>query len=99
MILLATNCIPVVFNHLLMAFYTMYTPHNCRVPNDFIGNMSSLLPPQDSETGYAQCEMYLEADNHGLGTTPCIHGYAFHFQDDREWNIVAEVRCLSSYDS
>ena len=101
MVLLATNCIPVVVNHLLMAFYAVHTPHNCRVPDDFIGNKSSLLPPGNSATGYAQCEMYLDADNHSLGTTACIHGYEFHFQDDREWNIVAEVRCLclSDYDS
>ena len=31
MILLASNCIPVVVNHLLMAFYAVSTPHNCRV--------------------------------------------------------------------
>lgn len=34
MILLATNCIPVVVNHLLMAFYAVQTPHNCRVRRD-----------------------------------------------------------------
>jgi len=31
MVLLAANCIPVVVNHLLMAFYAVRTPHNCRV--------------------------------------------------------------------
>ena len=31
MLLLATNYIPVVVNHLLMAFYTSNTRHNCRV--------------------------------------------------------------------
>lgn len=36
MILLATNCIPVVVNHLLMAFYAVKTPHNCRVS---LGNL------------------------------------------------------------
>lgn len=37
MLLLAANCIPVVVNHLLMAFYAVETPHNCRVisPNLF----------------------------------------------------------------
>eukprot|EP00094_Tigriopus_californicus_P007820 TCALIF_07531-PA protein Name:"Protein of unknown function" AED:0.73 eAED:0.75 QI:0/0/0/1/0/0.5/2/0/80 len=30
MILLASNCIPVVVNHLLMAFYAVSTSHNCR---------------------------------------------------------------------
>ena len=91
MVLLATNCIPVVVNHLLMAFYAVRTPHNCRVPDDFIGNKSSLLPPGDSKLGFAPCEMYVDADNHSLGTTACIHGYEFHFEDDKEWNIVAEV--------
>ena len=92
MVLLATNCIPVVVNHLLMAFYAVRTPHNCRVPDDFIGNKSSLLPPGESKFGFAQCEMYVDADNHSLGTTACIHGYEFHFEDDKEWNIVAEVQ-------
>ena len=31
MVLLAANCIPVVVNHLLMTFYAVKTPHNCRV--------------------------------------------------------------------
>ncbi len=31
MFLLASNCIPVVVNHLLMAFYGFTVPHNCRV--------------------------------------------------------------------
>ena len=31
MILLSTNLIPVVVNHLLMAFYAVSAPHNCRV--------------------------------------------------------------------
>ena len=31
MVLLASNCIPVVVNHLLMAFYAVPAPHNCRV--------------------------------------------------------------------
>ena len=97
MVLLATNCIPVVVNHLLMAFYAVRTPHNCRVPDDFIGNKSSLLPPGESKFGFAQCEMYVDSDNHSLGTTPCIHGYEFHFQDDKEWNIVAEVGCLFEF--
>ena len=31
MLLLASNCIPVVVNHLLMAFYAVKTPHHCKV--------------------------------------------------------------------
>ena len=31
MFLLSTNSIPLVMNHLLMAFYAASTPHNCRV--------------------------------------------------------------------
>ena len=31
MVLLAANCIPVVVNHLLMAFYAVKTPFNCKV--------------------------------------------------------------------
>jgi hypothetical protein len=91
----ATNCIPVVVNHLLMAFYAVKTPHNCRVPDDFIGNKSFLLPhaPDDGSGGgikYEQCEMYVDSDDHSAGTKPCVHGYEFHFQD-KEWNIIAEV--------
>ena len=35
MLLLATNYIPVVVNHLLMAFYTTSALHNCRVRHLF----------------------------------------------------------------
>ena len=38
MILLASNCIPVVVNHLLMAFYAVPAPHNCRVRRITIRN-------------------------------------------------------------
>ena len=31
MFLLSANSIPIVVNHLLMAFYAVSTPHNCRV--------------------------------------------------------------------
>ena len=31
MFLLSANSIPIVVNHLLMAFYAVATPHNCRV--------------------------------------------------------------------
>jgi hypothetical protein len=31
MLLLASNTIPVVLNHLLMAFYAVNTPHHCKV--------------------------------------------------------------------
>ena len=34
MLLLATNYIPVVVNHLLMAFYTSKVSFNCRVGDD-----------------------------------------------------------------
>ena len=37
MILMAANCIPVVVNHLLMAFYVPFkrTSHNCRVGSTY----------------------------------------------------------------
>ena len=37
MILMAANCIPVVVNHLLMAFYVPFKPpsHNCRVGSSY----------------------------------------------------------------
>ncbi len=98
MFLLATNCIPVVVNHLLMAFYTVKTPHHCRVPDDFIGNKSLLLPHSDNPAAnggilFEQCEMFEDAEDHSRGTQPCVHGYEFHFQD-KEWNIVAEVSSI-----
>ena len=40
---------------------------------------------------YEECEMYLHGDNHSLGRQPCIHGYEFHFEEDKEWNVIAEV--------
>ncbi len=47
MFLLASNCIPVVVNHLLMAFYAVTAPHNCRVPEEFALNKSVLLPTKE----------------------------------------------------
>ena len=35
MFLLSANSIPIVVNHLLMAFYAVSTPHNCRVSKIF----------------------------------------------------------------
>ncbi len=44
----------------------------------------------NSGVTYEECGMYLDAHNHSLGKTECVHGYEFHFEG-KEWNIVAEV--------
>ncbi|TRY70254.1 hypothetical protein TCAL_07532 [Tigriopus californicus] len=100
MILLASNCIPVVVNHLLMAFYAVSTSHNCRVPPDFVGDRSLVLPPPSSEDDirhgqlYSKCHMYTLANSSSNvlqpDTQPCLYGYEFHFDTPKEWNIIAE---------
>ena len=101
MILLATNCIPVVVNHLLMAFYAVKTPHNCRISselsNEHFYNQSRYLPVKnaDAKPGgkveYADCEMYVDVENVADNDTQsCVHGYEFHFSSANEWNVISE---------
>jgi len=96
MILMAANCIPVVVNHLLMAFYVPFkhtSNHNCRVPEK--ADKSLWLPPQDNSsspansTNYAQCQMYKDPNDHSLGTQACVDGYEFHMEGN-EWNVISE---------
>ena len=44
MLLLATNYIPVVVNHLLMAFYTSKVSFNCRVGDDWVAKNAQPCP-------------------------------------------------------
>ena len=44
MLLLATNYIPVVVNHLLMAFYTSKVSFNCRVGDDGVAKNAQPCP-------------------------------------------------------
>ena len=50
MLLLASNCIPVVVNHLLMAFYAVKTPHHCKVNwPEWIASLLYFLETQNFE--------------------------------------------------
>lgn len=88
MLLLATNYIPVVVNHLLMAFYTGKVQFNCRVPNE--GNKSLYIPHSNNSSDWESCAMYADPSNHSLGTQDCAEGYEFHFYGENEWTITAE---------
>merc|ERR1719410_2465821 len=89
MMLLATNYIPVVVNHLLMAFYTAKVPFTCKVPAGG-GNRSLYIPLvgnssiSDAEDyrGYESCLQYRDPADHETGTQVCRQGYDFQFEGE-----------------
>jgi len=92
-LLLATNFIPVVINHILMAFYTGKVEFNCRVPEE--RNKSLFIPTSNNSNdliSWESCAVYTDPSNHSLGTEECAdsHGYEFHFTGENEWTVTAE---------
>merc|ERR1719361_552162 len=60
MFLLSANSIPIVVNHLLMAFYAVSTPHNCRPPDN---STRSLWLPLEEITSFTKSDNILEIGN------------------------------------
>jgi len=88
MVLLATNYIPVVTNHLLMALYTARVPFNCKIPEGI--DKPLLIPYSNATQEWSSCEVFTDPSNHSQGSEPCPEGYEFHFYEDQEWTLTAE---------
>lgn len=90
MLLLSTNYIPVVINHILMAFYSASAPHTCKVPDNANKELYIPLVNSSDSTSLDSCSIYLDPGDHSKGTTPCQDGYEFEFGFPNEWTILAE---------
>ena len=57
----------------------------------------SPLSHQAATEMYEECRMFANSSDRSAGTTRCLHGYEFHFDGTREWNIVSEVSASLLY--
>lgn len=83
-----------------ITFVTSTPQHNCKLPSNWTWPKNQSIPYEVTEGGlkYAQCEMYVDPENHSLGLRPCEFGYEFADSDTRstivtEWELV----CDNSY--
>lgn len=86
LLLLATNCIPAVINHLL-AMVVEDTDHHCKVPSS---GPPSLFIPQATNSSLDSCKMYLNPTSPSQGYRPCVEGHTWLFSSHDKWSIVAE---------
>ncbi|XP_054717248.1 organic cation/carnitine transporter 2-like [Uloborus diversus] len=95
--------LPITFSDHLLTLYAWAPPHRCRLPPQnetlTVPTLSRPIVERNGRKMFSSCLMYLDPNDHSVGTQSCSHGWEFLHSEEEwtlvtEWNLVCEREYL-----